>query len=196
MKLDVVHDLQSVYRHLVNSTARPGVISNLKEQAVHVDILPECFKSLVLLALTLLDQEASFKVYSEREDVITRQINQFTYAKKADGKQADYIFVLSDAPKGSLEKAIEQAKIGTPQNPHESATVIVEVGEMANEKGLDMKGPGIKNMEQINVLSLENWVEIRQKKNEQFPLGVELIFVDAKDQLLSLPRTTQITVSR
>ena len=36
LTLDIVHDLQSVYRKLVDSTSRPGLISDLRKEAALV----------------------------------------------------------------------------------------------------------------------------------------------------------------
>ncbi|MFO1446481.1 phosphonate C-P lyase system protein PhnH [Bacillus sp. Bva_UNVM-123] len=192
MKLDIVHDLQSVYRDIVSSTARPGTLSNLEKYAEKVEVLRECPKSIVLLAFTLLDQEVTFNVYSAQEEIIKRQMNQFTYAKAAAVEEADYIFVMGDAPTGSLEKAIQQAKVGSLRNPHESATVIAEVEMITNEEMLYLKGPGIQERNQISVSSSEDWVAIRERKNAQYPLGIDLLFIDRQHKLLCLPRTTQI----
>ena len=66
LKLDIVHDLQSVYRKMVDSTSRPGLISDLRKEAALVEDEDKqgCRPSLLLMALTLFDQEVSFKVFS------------------------------------------------------------------------------------------------------------------------------------
>ncbi|MEQ2527336.1 phosphonate C-P lyase system protein PhnH [Robertmurraya yapensis] len=198
MKLDIVHDLQSVYRKIVDASARPGQLSELTKEAciVKEEGNHECPASILLLALTLFDQEVTFKVISEKEAAITKIINQLTYAKPVETEDADYILILQDAGVGTLATAIEKAKPGTLKNPHSSATIIVEVSKMSNEPMLQLKGPGIHTVEFVHVETTEKWVESRQMKNKEYPLGIELMFVDHQDQLLSLPRTTQITENR
>ncbi|MEH7179205.1 phosphonate C-P lyase system protein PhnH [Neobacillus vireti] len=198
MKLDIVHDLQSVYRKMVDSTSRPGLISDLRKEAalVEEEDIKGSSASVLLLALTLFDQEVSFKVFSTQEDTASKTINQLTYAKPAETKNADYLLILQDAEKGSLEEAIINAKSGTLKNPHISATIIVEVDSVTSGEALLLKGPGIQKHESVYLDIKENWVESRQEKNKEYPLGIDLIFVDQNHQLLSLPRTTQITGNR
>lgn len=198
MKLDIVHDLQSVYRKMVDSMSRPGLISDLRKEAalVEAETIKGCSASLLLVALTLFDQEVSFKVFSPQADSVSKTINQLTYAKPAETKKADYLLILKDAEKGSLEEAIINAQPGTLKNPHTSATIIVEVDSVTSGEALLLKGPGIHTTELISLDINENWLESRQEKNKEYPLGIDLIFIDQNHQLISLPRTTQITRNR
>lgn len=198
MTLDIVHDLQSVYRKLVDSTSRPGLISDLRKEAALVDVEDQkgCSASLLLLALALFDQEVSFKVFSTQADTVSKTINQLTYAKSTDTKKADFLLILQDAEKGSLEEAIINAKPGTLKNPHTSAVIFVEAESVISGEALLLKGPGIHTTELVHLDINENWLESRQEKNKEYPLGIDLIFIDRNHQLLSLPRTTQITRNR
>lgn len=198
MTLDIVHDLQSVYRKLVDSTSRPGLISDLRKEAalVEEENPKGCSASVLLIALTLFDQEVSFKVFSPQADSVSKTINQLTYAKPTEAKKADFLLILQDAEKGSLEEAIINAKAGTLKNPHKSAFIIVEVESVTSGEALLLKGPGIHTTELVHLDVNENWVESRQEKNKEYPLGIDLIFIDQHHQLIALPRTTQITRNR
>ncbi|MBX9976217.1 phosphonate C-P lyase system protein PhnH [Cytobacillus firmus] len=198
MKLDVVHDLQAVYRKLVDSSSRPGLISDLGKEAALLDEekTAGCSSSILLLALTLLDPEVTFKVYGSDAEAVEKEINQLTFAKAVQADQADFLFLLKDAGTGSLEDAIENANPGTFVNPHKSATIIAETGVITEGDKLLLSGPGIQTGKGINVELAGNWVEKRNEKNKEYPTGVDLVFVDRNHQLLSLPRTTQITESR
>lgn len=198
MKLDIVHDLQSVYRKMVDSTSRPGLISDLSKEAALVEVEDQkgCPASLLLLALTLLDQEVTFKVFSAQAEAVSKTINQLTYSKPATTEQADYLLILQDAEKGSLEEAIRKAKSGTLKNPHDSALIIIETNSVTNGQIHLLKGPGIQTTEEVYLDIEEDWVQCRQNKNKEYPLGIDLMLIDQQHQLLSLPRTTQITRNR
>ncbi|WP_264737827.1 phosphonate C-P lyase system protein PhnH [Cytobacillus firmus] len=198
MKLDVVHDLQAVYRKLVDSTSRPGLISDLGKEAALLDgeKTAACSSSILLLALTLLDPVVTFKVYGSEAEAVEKEINQLTFAKAVQADQADYLILLQDAGAGSMEDAIENANPGTFVNPHKSATIIAETGAITAGDNLLLKGPGIQTSTGISIDLTGNWIERRSEKNKEFPTGVDLVFVDRNHQLLSLPRTTQITESR
>jgi len=195
VKLDIVHDLQAVYRKMVDSTSRPGLISNLQREAelLEADIQTDCVASLIVAALTLLDQEVSFKVVSENEETVSTIINQFTYAKPANIEQADYIFVLKDASTSSIEEVFAKAKPGTLKNPQNSATIFIEAEKVMSGGSLLLTGPGIQSTMSVEIVTQGDWIQYRQEKNKEYPLGVDLMLIDGEHQLLSLPRTTQIT---
>ena len=74
MQLDLVHDIQAVYRKTVDSMARPGLITNIHEQAAKLSLSTGAFNSSLILALMLFDTETKFKVYSLQETEITKWI--------------------------------------------------------------------------------------------------------------------------
>lgn len=196
MKLNSVHDLQSVYRKLVDSTSRPGLISDLGPEAYKLADTVDFSESILLLALTLLDPEVSFKVYSKKSHLVSEKISQLTYAKKEDADAADYIFVLKDAEEGSLVDAIQKSKPGTLKDPHQSATIITEVHSISDDEQLILTGPGIQESNTVAVGENDSWVEARRFKNTEYPMGIDLLFLDQQHQLLALPRTTQIIKNR
>ena len=55
MELDLIHDIQSTYRKVLNSMARPGIIENIKDEADKVNVDIDCYKSTFLIMLMLLD---------------------------------------------------------------------------------------------------------------------------------------------
>jgi alpha-D-ribose 1-methylphosphonate 5-triphosphate synthase subunit PhnH len=192
MKLNFVHDIQIAYRSLLDSFSRPGTITSIDKQASKVDIETGCLPSTTVLMLMLLDTEVTFKVVSERERWITKTINQLTYAKAAEAKDADFIFVMNDATTGNLENAIHEAKTGNLINPHEAATLVIEADSVTTGESLVLSGPGIQKESGVSISLKGDWQEIRAEKNVEFPLGIDLIFTDSKSDLLCLPRTTKI----
>lgn len=192
MQLDAVHDIQHVYRKMVDSMSRPGTIASIKEQAQLARIRTKADGAVLLLAMTLLDTEVTFHVESPSGTAISERINELTYAKAVPAAEADYIFVLKDAGELALERMIEAAKPGYHLNPHQSATIIAEADALGSGTELLLKGPGIEHSRLIALELKGNWVGAREEKNAEFPLGVDLIITDS-ESLLCLPRTTQIT---
>lgn len=193
MKLDVVHDLQSVYRKLIDATSRPGTVVNLEKEAGLLDGQMDCLPATILFAITLLDPEVTFKVIGKQEEAVSRMINHLTYSKSEHVAEADYIFILQDASIQEIDDAINQAKIGKLLNPHEAATIILEVADVTKGKLMKLSGPGILGDSLINLPDVSNWMGVRNEKNIEFPLGIDMYFVDQQHQLHALPRTTQIT---
>lgn len=194
MKLDLVHDVQRAYRKLIDSLSRPGVISDLTEEAGKLETGKGFMPATWIMAEMLLDTEVSFKVFSERETLVTQLFKQTSYAREAGVSEADYIFVLRDAKPDDLLQALQEAKIGDLRDPHFSATLIIEAESLSRGTKLRLSGPGIQGSSSAEVLISENWMDARAERNSEYPLGLDCIFVDANHRLLALPRTTQVRV--
>lgn len=192
MKMDLVHDIQSAYRKVLFSMSRPGVISNLGSEAAKVELTAPCYPGTLLLALMLLDTEVSFKVVSPQEISLNRLFSQLTYAKAIKCQEADFIFVLADADGQNLEDALAAAKPGILTDPHRSATVIVEAYEIASGQGLALSGPGIEKEHLVEIKTSGQWLKKREEQVKEYPLGIDIIFLDANGQVICIPRTTTI----
>ncbi|TVX82690.1 phosphonate C-P lyase system protein PhnH [Peribacillus simplex] len=192
MNLDVVHDIQTVYRKLVTATSRPGTLVVLEREAKTLDVQMECLSSTILLARTVLDPEVTFKVISKEEEAVSRKINQLTYSKPVDLPEADFIFILHDASEEQMKEALNKAKVGNLLNPHESAMIILEVPDVTKGDSMILSGPGIQQESFISLPNVSAWLGVRNEKNREFPLGIDMYFVDQQDRLIALPRTTQI----
>ncbi|CAN7159966.1 phosphonate C-P lyase system protein PhnH [Peribacillus frigoritolerans] len=192
MNLDIVHDIQTVYRKLVTATSRPGTLVVLDREARTLDVQMECLSSTILLARTVLDPEVSFKVISKAEEAVSRMINQLTYSKPVDLPEADFIFILHDASEEQMKEALNKAKVGNLLNPHESAMVILEVPDVTKGDSMILSGPGIQDESFLSLPNVSVWLAARNEKNMEFPLGIDMYFVDQQDRLIALPRTTQI----
>ncbi|MET1180254.1 phosphonate C-P lyase system protein PhnH [Peribacillus simplex] len=192
MNLDVVHDIQTVYRKLVTATSRPGTLVVLEREARTLDVQLECLSSTILLALTVLDPEVTFKVIAKEGEAVSRMINQLTYSKPVDLPEADFIFILHDASEEQMKEAINKAKVGNLFNPHESAMIILEVPDVTKGDSMILSGPGIQEESFISLPNVSAWLGVRNEKNIEFPLGIDMYFVDRQDRLIALPRTTQI----
>jgi alpha-D-ribose 1-methylphosphonate 5-triphosphate synthase subunit PhnH len=192
MNLDIVHDIQTVYRKLVTATSRPGTLVVLEREAKTLDVQMECLSSTILLARTVLDPEVTFKVIAKEEEAVSRMINQLTYSRPADLQEADFIFILHDASDEQMKEAMTKAKVGNLLNPHESAMIILEVPDVTKGDSMILSGPGIQEESFISLPNVSSWLGVRNEKNMEFPLGIDMYFVDQQDRLIALPRTTQI----
>lgn len=76
--------------------------------------------------------------------------------------------------------------VGTPEYPDRSATLIVEMGALA-QNGAGLEGPGIKTRAAFSLPEIDAFVA----NAALFPLGCDFYFTCA-DQLVGLPRTTKV----
>lgn len=188
MNLDVVHDIQKVYRKVINAMSRPGTIENVRDVEEKFNIDMECFRSTYLIMLMVLDGEVSYCV--KDNETVNVNVNKLTGAKSKCNKDADYIFVLNNYK--DINSVLEDAKVGILIDPQKSATIIVEVDSINNDSNLLLKGPGIETESSFNVSINNEWVEARNDKNKEYPLGIDMIFTDKDGNIACIPRTTKI----
>ena len=193
MRLDPVHDLQRTFRKILSAQSSPGTLADLSGEAELLDLDVAFNKGILLVALVLLDAETSFYVASPGSEAHARTISQMSYARIAYPDEADFVFVLGG--EGAAE-AIAAAKAGTLVDPHLGATIVIEARYLSSEGPLLLSGPGIESTARLGVGLEGGWVEARRAKNVEFPLGVDILLVDASSRLVSLPRTTVIRGER
>jgi alpha-D-ribose 1-methylphosphonate 5-triphosphate synthase subunit PhnH len=189
MKLDPVHDLQRVFRKILAATASPGTIVELGAEALLLDLELPLNKGVLLVALALLDAETSFYASSPEAASPREAIAHMTYAKPTYPDEADFVFVLGSE---GVPEAIAAAAAGSLVDPHLGATIVVEVESIDEAGELVLSGPGIESSARLGLVPDPAWLEARNAKNHEFPLGVDLILVDSRYRLTSLPRTTRM----
>ncbi|MDJ0599028.1 MAG: phosphonate C-P lyase system protein PhnH [Crocosphaera sp.] len=173
---------QKIFRKLLHCFSFPGEVVSLKEHIGSDSIL------LAILS-TILDQSVS---WSDDDNLVAQSDRLLLQSPLETAKNAQYIV------KNAINPPLENFEIslGDLSNPEKGATLIL-VGK-AIGKGdfkLHLTGPGIANS---NIVFLQgfnpDWFTLRNQWNRNFPLGVDLILLDA-EQLLALPRTTVISFS-
>jgi alpha-D-ribose 1-methylphosphonate 5-triphosphate synthase subunit PhnH len=192
MTIDVVHDTQEVFRTILHCMSRPGTIKSIFEVSEQGGGREVCPNSIFLSAMTLLDAEVRFHVVGENAGSIEKLFSAYTLSKVTDLHEADYIFIMQDAQQQFVRDVFTKAKKGTLMNPQQSATIIIETESLANEQHLVLEGPGIANKENVEITTSEYWMIARAEVNKEYPLGVDMILIDSKSNVMCLPRTTII----
>lgn len=188
-KFHTVFDTQKLFRNLLESMSYVGTVKNVYHICSGCDYDLDLFKCTQALAIMYLDADTSFHVYENKN--IEDKIAMITYCRKQNCENATTIFVPFNK-QSELAKVIKNAKEGSLINPHEGATIIVECNSCTSGKLYKAKGPGIETEATFKLNIDCDWLETRKEKNVEFPLGVDLIFVDGNSNLLAIPRTTQI----
>jgi len=195
MAIDLVHDLQQVYRKVLHSMSRPGTISSLSDIVERVDMNLPCYDATVLSAMTFLDAEVTFHILSEDKKDLIEKISEYTAAKFAPINEADFVIVLREDTEAAIKSAIQKCKNGTLIDPQLSSTWIVESTPLNNTGECLLSGPGIQYTSQVNTsFNASMWLE-RNERTKEYPLGLDLIFTDANAQIVCIPRTTSISMT-
>lgn len=193
MAIDMVHDTQKVFRTILHCMSRPGTIGSLREMADRVTTSMESLPATFVTALTLLDREVSFAVIGEDVKKTEELIAAYTMAAKQKLPEADYVFITKQAAKEQIYDVFQQVKIGTLEDPQQSATIILET-EFSQGGKWSLEGPGIKTTREISIHDASQWLAERHKLNKEFPIGIDMILVDDLSNVMCLPRTTAIKI--
>ena len=89
-------------------------------------------------------------------------------------------------------KIMQKIQTGTLEDPHLGATLLVECDSLQEGDELILRGPGIPHAHTIASPLNSDWVEVRALVNEEFPLGFDMLLIDADANCMALPRTTQV----
>jgi alpha-D-ribose 1-methylphosphonate 5-triphosphate synthase subunit PhnH len=193
---EILHHIQSAYRLILNAMSCPGSIFDLQMQAQSIKHISKIHSCVLLLGLMFLDAEVSFCMVTKQDEYVSGILNQLTYARAVSLSDADYIFILEDAETEEIEDAFMKAKTGTLINPHQSATLLMSVPLICPEGDLVLSGPGIEITRSIGIEGIKKYLSWREKKNIEYPLGIDLIVLDSMNKMACLPRTTQVKLAQ
>lgn len=187
-EFDFVHDGQKVFRQILDAMSNPGQIKNIKEQAVKFN---KEAKVLMAIGCTLLDNEVT--MYVEKNQGLQNILEELTLCEKTEFEKADYIFLSSELNYGSITEMMKNCKRGTYEDPQQSALFILLCDSFNEETTMTLTGPGIDNRLTIKTGEyIKNIITIRQGLYMEYPLGIDLLFVDKEGNLLGIPRLCNI----
>lgn len=190
--IDQVHDLQQAYRRVLRATTFPGRLEDLREEAARLDIACPCHPATLILAMLLLDAEVAFAVTGEAAAELGRLFSQLTLARPAPTGEASFVFVAG--PASDANDAFRAASCGSLADPHLGATIVMEVERLSPEGPLALGGPGIEGERRLGVERDPAWITLREERNREFPLGLDVCLVDRESRVASLPRTTCVRI--
>jgi alpha-D-ribose 1-methylphosphonate 5-triphosphate synthase subunit PhnH len=198
MKFDPVHDSQSIFRSLLSAHAFPGTLRDISTETERIDPGIGVDPRLAALALALIDGEVSFSWLGDGAAAET--VAKLCSSEPRSAREADFVFAASGI--ASLLEALRAAKEGDLVDPQRGATIIaladrlVAGSELVAGGELEARGPGIADSARFAVefkdASPDEWIAERARRNVEFPLGVDLIFVDRDGGLMAFPRSTKL----
>ena len=189
MNFDMVFDIQHAYRQVVHAFAYPGEIVSLKQEADRLEAELPCRAATGVLLYMLLDADTSF--HAVEEEQLTDSITRLTYCQSCSLETAAHVIV-TGKHRDRLCEIMQKVQTGTLEDPHLGATLLVECDSLQEGDELILRGPGIPHAHTIASPLNSDWVEVRALVNEEFPLGFDMLLIDADANCMALPRTTQV----
>jgi len=176
---------QATFRCLLEAIAHPGRIVRAPDglPLPPAPLLPPAYAA----ALTLLDFETPLWVDpSLAAPGVIESLRLQCGCPLAPPAKAPFALL---AGGGMPLAAFDQ---GTPEYPDRSATLIWQVDQLSDDRGVRLTGPGIRvsTLLQVEGLPADFW-PLWGMNHSQFPLGVDVVFVTT-DQIAALPRSTEV----
>lgn len=189
--------MQRAYRKLVRALSYPGLLVDLAPEASTVQIAEAAEAMIVVLARVLLDAEVRFALLPSQPE-LADLLAGLTYSRATTPGEADFLIARGPA---ALAEALAAARIGTLVDPHHGATILAEAAAVADSsfaaagdtrRAYELAGPGIDGTRRLELALDSEWPALREEKNREFPMGVDVVFFDAAGGLVGLPRTTRV----
>ncbi|MFC0271048.1 phosphonate C-P lyase system protein PhnH [Metabacillus herbersteinensis] len=190
---DMVHGTQQIYRKLLDCMARPGKTQSISDSIHMIEPVHGFSPGLLAIAYTLVDREASFHVISNQRDEVSQYLHWKTFSHLEKVEQAPYIFIQEQLDDQEIHELMTKVNHGTLEDPHSSATLIINIKSFNSGIKMKLTGPGIDGNKECYVAGLSpKWFAEREFTNKEYPLGVDLILVAESEEVMAIPRTTLI----
>ncbi|MDQ0644785.1 phosphonate C-P lyase system protein PhnH [Microbacterium murale] len=184
-----VHDAQRVFRAVLDALARPTA-----PQLVDAVLAPPqpLGATVGAVILTLCDEQTPVWLDAALRDApeVGAWIAFHTGARIVQ-TAAEALFVIASSPESA--PALAELTRGTDEEPHASATLIIDTRGSTASGTLTATGPGIREAAEwdgagLPVGFLPQW----QENRALYPRGVDVILAD-ETTVRGLPRTTVLT---
>ncbi|MBD8067905.1 phosphonate C-P lyase system protein PhnH [Bacillus sp. PS06] len=188
-----IYGAQQIYRKLIDCMARPGKINDIQELITGIEQTHDFSPSLMAIAYTLIDREVSFHVITNRQRDVAQFLHWKTFSKNEQLEKADYIFVHKELNEQDIHEIMSCVNIGSLEDPHESATLVLHLSSFQEGDTYRLSGPGIAGEKLCSFEGLSpHWIRLRNELNKEYPLGIDLILTNDSGEILAIPRTTLI----
>lgn len=202
-------ELQGAFRVLLDCMARPGEVGRLEvtpalaADAARAGLMP----ATLLLADVLLDAGSTAVVGDSTDAAAARFVARRTHVALASVETATYAIVLAGMDAPAAESLVATLTPGTLEDPHRGATCIVEcaallgldaggerIGSVStahDRSRWELAGPGIKTTSRIE-LDRGEILRARNGRGDEFPCGIDLVFVDGAGHIAAVPRSATV----
>lgn len=175
---DPVLDAQAAFRAVLEAMSRPGTVQDI---VTPPEVPPGLSPAAAAVLLTLVDAATPLRLAAGAEAAAWLR---FHCGCSLVSEGAAY--VLDPAA------ALLDLDPGTDEEPERGATLILEVAELAEGSGWHLTGPGIRDVQRLDVTGapvgfVADWAHNRAR----FPRGVDVILC-ARTRIAALPRSVAI----
>lgn len=186
---DPVHDAQSTFRVLLDTLARPGTIGSI-DVSLDDNVLCQWPAAAFAAMLTLAD--FSTPIWLQRHDEGLAQALRFHTGAPLAATPGEAAFAY--LANGNDVPALNAFSLGTPEAPHNSATLLIRADALEGGRRITLSGPGIETSAAVAPIGISGtfWRE-RAALQAQAPCGVDCYLVCGRS-VIGISRTTRVEV--
>jgi alpha-D-ribose 1-methylphosphonate 5-triphosphate synthase subunit PhnH len=184
---DPVFQSQSIFRMLMDGTARPGSVRIVDCDAGQPEPLGPAAGAI---ALTLCDHDTPVWLGAGFSKSAAAEWIGFHSGAPLTREKAEARFAFIEA--GAALSSFGLFSLGTQEYPDRSTTLVIEVTALGEGQSFTLSGPGILQTKTVEITGLpEAFLRLWSDNRPLFPRGVDVILTAGKS-FLCLPRTTKI----
>ena len=179
---DPVADAQSAFRAVLDAMSRPGRVFRLPRPPTPP--APLC-PAVGAVLLALADHETPLWLDAGPDAEAWARFHAGCPVLP-DPAAADFLLAVRAPP------TLSALRPGTDEDPHASATLILQVAALAEGEGWRLTGPGIETAHRLRVTGApEGFLAAWAANRAGFPRGIDVILC-AGEHVAALPRTVAI----
>ncbi len=187
---DPVQQSQQLFRQLLTVTSEPGRIETVTATSQQPDGLNVASWAL---ALSLFDADCTVWLspsLAAQPSLISNLMFHCQTRLVEHADEADFAFC-----NAAELNSLQGFSFGSAEYPATSTSLIVQVPGLSGEPCWTLSGPGIETTRSVRVCGLSEPLQAELiDSRHRFPSGIDCFFSCA-DQLMALPRSTQITIT-
>ena len=186
MTTTAIHREHAIFRVVLQAVSHPGI-----GYALPVSCTDSDSQTLLLHMLgCLMDNEVAFSIIGDDSDSLADALSFRTGSARVGISDADFII----APQGTSDGQLPLIKRGTLEYPDKGATVVYLIDTILDVGGRALlTGPGVKGTVRPMFIGLaDGELSGLREVNAEYPLGVDVILLDAEGRIASIPRSTRI----
>lgn len=182
---DPLQQAQQTFRAILKALSEPGEVRTLDATDTDGTIEPATWS--VLMTLTDQDTPVWISPMLDRDSVRDNLRFHCGAPVAAQAGEASFAVLAAEEWIG-----LEPFAGGDDENPHQSATLIIQVASLSEGPGYRLSGPGIRDNRDVRIDGLSDLhLRLLSANRERFPAGIDLILVSGR-QILGLARTTRL----
>ncbi|MGI6105460.1 MAG: phosphonate C-P lyase system protein PhnH [Raoultibacter sp.] len=205
-KTNELHRIQQSFRSVLEAMSRPGKVTGIQNPPDDRYEQMRVSASLGTLIDMFIDQSVRFSVFGDDLEFLENAIIRKTNSSADTAESAAFLIGTTNDTK-ALKTAFEKASGGSLDSPHNGATFLIECNRLFSdeEKALEGKaendalywisveGPGIEERHVFGVSDHE-WIWSREKRQDEYPCGVEIILTDCNGRVVAIPRSSFVSL--